>query len=271
MGGVRMAVYAVFILAALVLADWRVLVSEGSGLQDARLVYCLQPGHQGALVNAAISLGLATPGSTPIELLVDGRRLTLTHWRSADDAAFNRSCNALATTALPAEPGNADSGTAEILAILLPVIAGSLLTMAADDFKNVSDRRWAQADELRADWKAFDQAVLSYAQLRREVRPGGIPPSSQIDENRRNLASSLRKIHAQHRKSPTIESLQETLAKGDLGPSITAGWPSDDEQDSLTKRNDRVKQITGYLETASSSIEKIASALERRVWLSSKL
>jgi hypothetical protein len=270
MGGARMAVYALLILAALVLVDWRVQAAEGSGTQDAMLVYCMQPAHQGGLVNAAVSLGLADSDSTTHDLLVGGRRLTLAQWRSADADAFKRSCDALATAALPAEPGNADGGTAEILAILLPVIAGSLLTMAADDFKSASDRRWAQADELRAGWRAFAQAVLSYIQLRREGRSRGIPPSTQVDESRRNLASSLRKIHAQRRKSPTIRTLQDTLATGELGPSIADGWASNDDQDSLTNRSDRAQQIAVYLDAAEASVEKVASALERRVWLSSK-
>ncbi len=271
MGGVRMAVYAVLLLAALVLVDWRFQASEGSGVQDAMLVYCLQPDHQGNLVNAAVSLGLASSGSTTGDMLVAGRRLTLAEWRTTDDDAFQRACDALATASLPTQPGNETTGTPEILAILLPVIAGSLLTMAADDFKQASDRRWAQVDELRADWKTFEQAALKYAELRREARPTGVPPSTQLDESRRNLASSLRKIHSHRRKSPTIRSLQDTLAVGNLGPDLEAGWGGGDDQASMTKRRDRAEQIKAYLDTADSSLEKVASALERRVWLPSKL
>jgi hypothetical protein len=271
MGGVRMAVYALLLLAALVLVDWRFQSSVDAGSQDAELVYCLQPAHQGNLVNAAVSLGLAGPGSTASQMRIRGQRLTLAAWRTEDNHAFQRACDALATPAMPAQPSDTGTGTPAILSILLPVIAGSLLALAADDIKQASDRRWVQADELRADWKAFAQAVTSYGEDQVK-RLEGIPLSAQVDESRQNLVATLRKIQSQHRKSPTIRTLQDRLAVGgDLGSGITSGWEPGDDEASEKKRSGRAEQIKGHLGQAESSLLKIAGALERRVWLSSRL
>ena len=268
MGGGRMAVYALLLLAALVLVDWKF---QAAGSQDADIVYCLQPAHQGSLVNAAVSLGLAGPGSTASQMRVGGRRLTLAGWRTADSDEFQRACDALAATAMPAQPGDTGTGTAAILSILLPVIAGSLLTLAADDIKQASDRRWVQADELRAGWKAFVQAVTSYGEDQVK-RLDGIPKSAQVDESRQNLVATLRKIHSQHQRSPTIRALKDRLeVGGDLGSGITEGWEPGDDEASEKKRSGRAEQIKGNLDQAESSLLKVAGALERRVWLSSKL
>jgi len=270
MGGVRMAVYALLLLAALALVGWALQTSQSGDSRDAALVYCLQPAHQGDLVGAAVSLGLADVDSTVGWIRVSGQRLTLAEWRSADDDAFQRACNALAAEAMPAQSGDMGTGPAEIWSVLLPVIAGALITLAADDIKQASDRRWVQADQLRAEWKAFDRAVVSYAKSQ-VGRPGGIPESTEVDESRQDLITSLRQIHSQHRKSPTIGTLKDTLAAGDLGPAITGGWDSGADQANKEKRNDRAKQVKVYLGEAESSVEKIAGALERRIWLSSKL
>ena len=270
MGGVRVAVYALLLLAVLVLAGWVLQAPESAGSQDAALVYCLQPARKGDLVDAAVSLGLAGADSTVSQMRFGGRRLTLAEWRSADNGAFLRACDALAADALPAQSGNAVTGLAAIWLILLPVIAGSLITLAVDDIKQASDRRWVQAAKLRADWKAFDRAVGSYTE-HQVNRSAGIPRSAEVDESRQDLVATLRKIQSQHRKSPTIGTLKRTLTTGDLGAAITGGWDPGDDQANKRKRNDRAGQIKTYLSEAESSLEKIVGALERRVWLSSKL
>jgi hypothetical protein len=153
-----------------------------------------------------------------------------------------------------------------VLAILLPVIAGALLTMAADDIKQASNRRFEQADELRADFRAFETAVQLYVQARRNPLNVGAPSLDGLDEKRRTLMATLRKIRSQHRKWPTIVILQDYLAGG-LGPSIANGWDGEDAAGGSA----RAKQITDCLGTFRSSLERVAGALERRIWLSSKL
>ena len=111
MGGVRMAVYAVLLLALLFPVGWALRAPESAVSQDAALVYCLQPARQGNLVDAAVSLGLAGADSTVSQMRIGGRQLTLTEWRSADKGAFLRACDALAADAMPAPSGNAVTPT----------------------------------------------------------------------------------------------------------------------------------------------------------------
>lgn len=263
---VRMAVYALLLLAAFVLVDWR-FDASGGAIEDADTVYCLAPGHSGGLVTAAVNLGLIGSGSSPESIHAGGRTMPLAAWRASDGPDFGRACDAYATAGMPAEaPAAPASGTQDILAILLPVVAGALLTMAADDFKQTSDRRWAQADELRAQWREFQTAVLSYIDRRQSALSPGIPSSNDVDTARRTLAETLRKIHSQNRRSPTIRTLQDYLA-ADLGPLIAEGWDSG----VAAGIHNRATQITGYLTTFGSSLDELAGKLERRVWLSSRL
>ena len=267
MGPVRMAVYALLLLAALVLVDWRFEAPGGSAAQDADTVYCLAPGHLGGFVTAAMNLGLAGSGSSPVTIHAGGRSMPLATWRAADGADFDRACDAYAAAGMTAAASAApESGAQDILTVLLPVVAGALLTMAADDFKQASDRRWAQADELRADWQVFQAAVESYTESRQSALREGIPSSNDVDAARRTLVTTLRKIHSQNRRSPTIRILQDHLA-ADLGPLIVDGW---DSGDAAGIRN-RAKQITDRLNTFGSSLNELAGKLERRVWLSSGL
>jgi hypothetical protein len=271
MGGTRMAVYALLLLIALVAVDWGFQEAGRGGSADASVVYCLLPAHRESLVSAAVSLRLARPGSTAEQVRVGGRHLTLAAWRDADDAGFRRACDALAAASQPAPAAGASTGTGAILAVLVPVIAGALLTLAADDFRQASDRRWTLADELRSDWREFYAAVLAYAQRREKAASGGIPAPAAVDERRRFLSATLRKIHVHRRRSPTIRNLQDTLASGSLGPAIAEGWAAGDTLDSATERRNRTDQIRGDLSNALAAVEKIASALERRIWLSSRL
>jgi hypothetical protein len=258
-----MAVYALLLLVSLVLVDWGFQASGNTAAQDADIVDCLAPGHLDGLVSAAVSLGLAGAGSTPDMMRVGARELSVTEWRAADVADFQRACDAYAATSMPAQASAPqDGGVQTVLTILLPVIAGGLLTMAADDFKQASDRRWAQADKMRADWAEFGTAVRDYVRARRSPLAEGGPSPDELDTRRQTLAATLRNIRSQHRKSPTIRTLQENLL-GELGPSISDGWDGGDSA--------RAKQITDCLDAFGSSLERVAGALERRVWLSSKL
>lgn len=257
-----MAIYALLLLVFLALVEWGFQASDNAAGQDANLVYCLAPAHLDGLANAAASLGLVGAGSSPAAMHVGGHTFSLGEWHTSDSADFKRACDAYAMASMPAQASAEQStGLQAVLDILLPVIAGALLTMAADDFRQASDRRWAEADELRTDWEAFESAVQSYVREWQRVLAESRPASSDLDAKRTALAATLRKIHSHHRKSPTIRTLQNKLADG-LGPSIADGWNGKDA---------RAKQITDCLGTFGSSLEKVAAALERRIWLSSKL
>jgi hypothetical protein len=271
-----MAAYALLLLSALlgvviiVRRDADQGAAASAAAADSRLVYCLQNSRRADLVSAAAALRLARPGATAGDVLVGGRQLTLPAWRQADSGAFDRACNALAAIAVP-PPSGSDNGTTSTLEVLLPVVAGAVLTLAADDIGKASDRRWAQADALRAAGRAFAAPVLAYAKLREEARTPGLPSRQPVDDSRRDLTTALRNIHSQHRRSPTIKQLQITLAGDCLGPPIADNWAIGADQQSRDQRKTRTEQIKRDLEKADSSLEKVAHALERRIWLSWRL
>jgi hypothetical protein len=257
-----MLVYALLLLFFLAAAEWGFRASDGTASRDANLVYCLAPAHLDGLVNAAVSLGLAGVGSDPAAMHVRKQNLPLTQWRAAHKADFDRACDAYATSSNPAPAAAAPgAGVQSVLDILLPVIAGALLTVAADDIKRMADRRWAEAVELRAAWAAFRAAVQAYLKERAKPLTRGLPPTTELDVRRGDLKAVLLKIRFQHRKSPTIEGLQDKLID-DLGQPITEGWDG---------KESRAKQITDCLGTYGTSLEKVAGILERRIWLSRKL
>lgn len=263
----RMAFYAVLLVVLLALAAWRLGASGEDASQDADTVYCLAPAHLDGFVRAAVSLGLAEAKSTPTAVYVHGKALTVAQWRSVDNADFQQTCDAYATGGLPSQATAAQAtGFQAVLAVLLPVIAGALLTMAADDFKQASDRRWVRAGELRDDWGAFDAAARSYVAKRQMVLASGLPSPADLDAKRRILVATLRKIQSQYRRSPRIRTLQNDL-NGVLGASVVDDW----DGGSAGQLRARATQITGCLSASGSSLEKIAGALERRIWLSFRL
>jgi hypothetical protein len=263
MGGARAVVYLLLLLGLLVPAYWGIFRTSSTTAQDANLVYCLDPAHQDGLVTAAVSLGLAARGSVPGSLTVDGHELTLAGWQAADNADFTRACNAYATANAPqaTAPSGSSGGDAldQLFVVLLPVIAGALLTLAVDDVKQSGDRRLEQADELRASWHEFESAVRNYlADSEKPLAPGR-PSSSDVDAKRRLLEADLRKIWLRHRRSESVGRLRAML-NDTLGPTMTEGGLAA-----------KTQQIEVTLVAFNDSLEQVASALERAVWLPVRL
>lgn len=257
MGGTRMAIYALLLLVFLVAADWAIHRPGDAAAEDANLVYCLAPAHLGGLVNAAETLGLVSPSPSPGTVRAAGRELTLARWRVVDSGDFRRACDAYAAAGIPASAqSNWSADSLEpLLDILLPVIAGALLTMAADDIKQAADRRWAQADELRADWRELENAMVSWVTEARKNQ--GIPGTSDVDAKRRLFAATLRKIRSQHRRSSNIKKLSDDFDNLGGPVALTAGWDDPDR---------RAQQITDSLSSIRTLLEQVASALERGLW-----
>jgi hypothetical protein len=273
MAGSRTALFALLVLVVIVLADWLFQTSTGDPNLDADLVYCLAPAHQAGLVDAAVSLGSVVGGSTPAAVRVAhlDSAITLGTWRARDDADFQRACDAYAapsvkSAGLPAESGPIGS----LFNILLPVAVGALLAFAFGEFKQGSDRRWAQADALGDSWAAFRGMTETYLADRQKLRPAGVPAQSDIDARRRDLADQLRTIQSQYRKSPTLARLKDELSKK-LGDGIGTGWIPGDTPVEFTKRKERADELTKALGSFASSLERVEEGLKRGIWRPSRL
>lgn len=259
-----MAVYVFLLLVIGVVVGWNLQGSSGTSGRDASLVYCLAPGHAGGLVNAAVTLSLAGQGSTASALLVNGRKLSLDQWRAADSADFQRACDAFAAANMPSPPAQAAPGgeLGTVAGVLLPVVAGALLTMAADDFKQAADRRWEQADEMRADWRAFQAAAGQFVEDCVTPLRAGLPATGDLAEKRRKLRQTLRKIRAGHRFFSRIAELSDSLDGDVLGSSLETGWDIGN-----TAKAERAREVRNSLTTFGENLEQAATALARKIWL----
>lgn len=271
MAGSRTALFALLVLGVIVLADWRFQTSSEDTASNADLVYCLAPAHQAGLVNSAVSLGFATGGSTPAAMHVPGSTITLGTWRADDDAKFDQACDAYAAPSVRSAGSTDESGPiGSLFNILLPVAVGALLAFAFDEFKQGADRRWEQADALRESWTAFRGIIDTYLAERQEWPVAGLPPQSDIDARRGDLAGKLRTIQSQYRRSSTLASLRGDLS-GELGDGIDAGWASGSTTVDFTERKKRADALTVTLNSFDSSLQRVAGKLSRGIWLTWRL
>jgi hypothetical protein len=258
------ALLAVFFLV--LLADWGFRQQGSTAPADASRVYCLAPAHTGGLVTAAVSLGLAAPGSTTIAMHVNNQVLSLDKWRTGHVSDFERACDAYAEANMSgqAAPAPATGGIQALLDILLPVIAGAVLTMGIGTAKDASDQRRAQAAELRTGWHAFRSAAETFVAQCLQSQ-GGLPPTDDVDAKRRALEATLREVRDQHGKdgkAPVTEGILQGL-DGELGTSVALNWSGD--------KLGRARQVRASLDTFGPQVEKVAGALERKIWPSRNL
>jgi hypothetical protein len=269
MGGARLGVYALLTLVFVVMADFGFHRQNDTSAQDADIVYCLAPAHLGGLVNAAEALSLAGQGSRPAAMLIDGHPISLARWRDTDAAEFEQACDAYALADMPSPPAapSPDNGLETVADILLPVIAGALLTMAADDFKRAADRRWAQADELRTDWRAFRTAVTVFVGECVKPLADGAPNPFDMDQTRHKLLETVRKIRMLHPGHPKLDALTEPIEdaptrQAPLGASLGKPWDQGIEQ-----KRERKQQVVRELESYDMAVEVVAVKLGSKLWL----
>lgn len=262
MGGTRTALYALLVLVLAVLVELGLHASDDAPSQDASVVFCTAaPARLDGLVNAAVSLGLAEPGSVPAAIRVRGGRvLPYARWRSEEGPDFRRACDAYAESAMPGGEGQGGqgSGLQAVLDTLLPVVAGALLTLAGNDLGQAAGRRWEMADELRAAWREFEEAVSSFLAACADAPDQGLPPLGEVNGRRRALQAVLRKAGARYRRSPPLRNLVDSMAAGVLGPSsLKPGWDPETGAGPVRER------LSGCRE----AVEELAARLERGIWL----
>lgn len=228
-------------------------LEAGASTEDASIVYCTASSARiEGLVTAAVSLGLAQPGSGRAKIHVTGGPvLPYARWRAEEGPDFTRACAAYMAANAPAQSGQ-ESGTESVLDILLPVLAGAVLTLAADDIRQASGRRWAMADELRTAWRAFDATLSSFLEECEESGP--LPETRDLDGKRDDLRAVLRKMGVRYGRSRTLGELLGALDRGRLGPSrIEPGLDGD-----------TIAGIRADLDRFRSLAESLADGLEDR-------
>jgi hypothetical protein len=252
----------------LVLVGWDHIRPGNTTSDDANLVFCLAPAHLDGLASAAVSLGLAQPGSSAATITVDKRVTKLVQWHADDSADFDRACDAFAGANMPASSGSGTPGIGlqTVLGTLLPALAGALLALIGTDIKDASDRRWENAAELRTNWSGFKLAAEFFV-AKATRATGGLPSADDLDLKRFTLRATLLKVRAQHRRSSIfrrrreltdVETLLQRLT-ADLGASMASRWGAD----AVADRISRGTEIADSLSDSEPLIDKVADALER--------
>jgi hypothetical protein len=248
-------------LRALVL--WPVLLCAGlllvgcgdAARKDAALVHCLSPAQQRPLVDAAVALGLAQQGPEPAPLRVGGRDLTVPQWRTERRPDFDRACKALTTTVIPPNP----SGLQAMLNVLLPVIAGAVLTLLTTTWRDETSRGRLLADDLRSAATGFAGAVEEYLGGWTDPGATGRPSGQDVRDRRAELAARLRTVCVLHSRWKAPRRLQRELTGNQLGDALVQGWTTirDDE------RSRRAAALHDELSWMDTTISQVAHALER--------
>jgi hypothetical protein len=277
--GARAGLAAVFLAIAGALVGWYFLQPGTMSPQDDEdHVYCLAPAHLDGLVSAAVSLGLtgqardpelAGQAGDPEKVVVGGRTLTVTQWRSERHADFERACTAYAAASVPAQPAASSAAANEIqqvLASLLSVIGGAMLAIFATDVKDAADRRRRHATELRTTWDAFRAAADDFVTT--AMQPGGsLPATGELDVKRPALVTSLQNASRGRRRllvagkrqvSPEADQVLGELT-GMLGAGIGYGWGAPGTQDA-----ERGRRLKDLLKTDGDLIAKVVAGLERK-------
>ncbi|RBQ16061.1 hypothetical protein DP939_32670 [Spongiactinospora rosea] len=144
----------VLMLLILVLAAPAHAGSDDPDEADRLLVYCLAARQRADLAAAATTLGLVSPGSAPEEVRLAGRPLTLERWRTLRPGDFDRACRALAAADPDLREPESPGPLAAMLSVLIPVIAGALLTLATTEWRAAAGAGAQTGNEL------FDAATV---------------------------------------------------------------------------------------------------------------
>ncbi|MFI0416708.1 hypothetical protein [Spongiactinospora sp. 9N601] len=129
---------------------------------DRLLVYCLGARQRADLAAAATTLGLVSPGSAPDEVRLAGRPLTLERWRMVRPDDFDRACRALATAEPDMRGPESPGPLTAMLSVLIPVVAGALLTLATTEWRAAAGAGAQTGNELFAASTAFAAAHAAF-------------------------------------------------------------------------------------------------------------
>jgi hypothetical protein len=244
--------------------------------RDATTVYCLAAAQQRALVDAAVALGLArrgpdavppqaettppqTTGPAPKLLRVSesdrGQRdLTVLQWRTDRPRDFDRACKAISMTAIPPNP----SGLQAMWSVLLPVLAGAVLTLLTTTWRDETSRGRLLADDLRSSAAGFAKAVEEYLSDWTERSGTNVPAEKDMRDRRAELDARLRTVCVLHPRWQSPRRLRQQLTGNRLGDGIVQGWTRIRDE-----RIQRAATLHEELSQLDNEITQVAHALER--------
>ncbi|MEO3813821.1 hypothetical protein ABGB17_32900 [Sphaerisporangium sp. B11E5] len=130
---------------------------------DLRAVYCLSAAHREQVVEAAVNLRLgAAVHGEPGSLKVGRWTYPLRAWRDQHPDDFGRACDALLATVPQLVTDEKPGALPPFVELLLPVLAGALLTLAVQRVDAAVTRRQASRDALLQAAGHFRRAAHEY-------------------------------------------------------------------------------------------------------------
>jgi len=231
-------------------------------VQDPSLVYCLAPHHGTELVDAAVALNLAIHGNTPDELRLtaNGPSITPSGWLKDRPADFARACNALIKADAPVATAPSNTGASKLtslVAVLLPVITGALLTFLVSEWRAARDRAKTRSGTLRAAMGSLRSTGFEYGRSLAQASVGSLPNIGDFERSMLNLESELTRLQAFHQRWTFVGELRAVVTQrlgGELQP-MTAG--------DSTARRQKELDLRSLLELIEADVERVALALEK--------
>ncbi|WP_446039342.1 hypothetical protein [Streptomyces sp. SID1121] len=231
--------------------------------KDSQIVFCLSSTQRAALIDAAVILDSLNKGSRRTDLSKNQEVFSgegaIEEWRERYPKDFDQACSALSQVKAIAE-GNSvkKSSNLDFLNWLLPIVAGSFLTIFATELQAARARRLAAADAIRTTTAAFRDAVIDYTAERTRATTGGEPSSLLVDKQRTQLVAALRKVEL-GRNWPSLRLLTDSLEGNQFRDALRVGWHGSSvdrirKSDELLSRMTRLEADTEQIATMSTSI-----------------
>jgi hypothetical protein len=231
--------------------------------RDARDVFCLQPSEQGALADAAVSLGVARPGSTKNEILAGDAGVSVFDWRDQHNDDFVRACDALA--AVRGKAAAAGTSVGGVVLSLLTIVLTSALTFAGTRRQNRSTRGQADAGELRTAVSAYSSAANEYLD---SVVPFPAGPATEMETAREVLVGRLLGVVEREPGWLAVRDVVDLLRDGELGPSLDSRLR---DVKNTVARGQKVAELRGLLSDVSDIGFLVADALAEHGGVDRKL
>jgi hypothetical protein len=227
---------------------------------DAVRVFCLSPAERPRLVDAAVALGLAQPGSTPDRLTAGGQERTVEDWRASNRPDFDRGCRALIAARQHENGARSESGSGLLTSLLPALLTGAVGWFFSAQLATAGARR-VQADGLRAATRAFVSASEGAIRQLEQVRAGLPPDDDEVHARRSELAAALDRVGSSHRWWRRPATLSSSMYGTTFGPTMTQDWfPL-----SATEKVAKAAQLRSELGRLSAAAEEVAQALQSSV------
>ncbi|MFH9891337.1 hypothetical protein ACH4OQ_21520 [Streptomyces luteogriseus] len=221
-------------------------------------MFCLSHSQRANVVEAARNLSLVESPSTPTAMRTDGKEYAgsraIEDWRKRHPRDFGKACSAL-IEASSITKGNLpkESSKLDFLNWLLPIVAGSILTLLATELQGVRARRMAAADSIRTTTAAFRDTLIDYTTEWTQRTTGAEPDTAQLDKQKTQLIAALRKARL-GRSWPFLDQLTDYIDSPRFRDTLTSGWHG-----TSAERHRKSGEIRSHMTRLEADTEQVAT------------